>query len=223
MHVDGLLQVQICCCFRYLPPSQTLPFTLFIYLFFWNLLFDFEFSESLSGMSVCCLVHLLSFGLNETSYTRIFLCLPDFSLPIILQDPSLCLQYYNFVISESVFRSEKQYIVCKYDILFKVQSLTGDFADCLSWLQEGSSAGSLLGVHVPFNRWCSQDIGQDAGMSDPRLNLTSQFFRHSETVNSSGCCQCALPPKPWGVLFLQPLFCIYCPQTSEVGHVSVVI
>ena len=36
-----------------------------LYLFFWNLVFDFEFSESLSGMSVCCLVHLLSFGLHE--------------------------------------------------------------------------------------------------------------------------------------------------------------
>lgn len=73
---------------------------------------------------------------------------------------------------------------------------------CLGY-RKVARAGSLLGC-----MWLligPQDIGKDAGMSDPTLSLTSQFFRHSETVHSSGCCQCALPPKPWGILFLQLL------------------
>ena len=41
--------------------------------------------------------------------------------------------------------SEKQSTRCMYDILLKVASLTGNFADPVSWLQERNSAGGLLG------------------------------------------------------------------------------
>ena len=58
-----------------------------------------------------------------------------------------------------------------HHILLKVEPLTGDFTDCVSWLLEGS--WRFVGVPVPFNQWCSQNIGQGVGMSDPRLILTS--------------------------------------------------
>ena len=41
--------------------------------------------------------------------------------------------------------SEKLSTRHMYHILLKVKPLTGDFADCVSWLLEGSSAGRLLG------------------------------------------------------------------------------
>ena len=41
--------------------------------------------------------------------------------------------------------SEKLSTRCMYHILLEVEPLAGDFADCMSWLLEGSSAGGTLG------------------------------------------------------------------------------
>ena len=41
--------------------------------------------------------------------------------------------------------SEKLSTRCMYHILLEVEPLAGDFADCMSWLLEGSSAGGLSG------------------------------------------------------------------------------
>ena len=133
--MDDLLQVQIHCPFKCLPPNlfQSLHF---IYLLFWNSFFEFEFSVFFRYVNFLTCMKF-SFDLDETSYARIFLLLNDFTFPLIFQGHPYVSHCYDSLILVSVFYEWEIVYRWMYDILLKVHLSPGILQTvCLGYRKE---------------------------------------------------------------------------------------
>ena len=152
--MDDLLQVQICCPFKCVPPNsfQSLHFI------FWNSVLSLN-SQSLCQLcSFADLYEVLvwpGWDLMSQDFSP-----PDWSLSLwSFKVPPCVSQCYNSLIFVSIFYGWA--IVCQMYVPHLVSGLISHQGFCrLHVLATGrKQCWRFFGVQVPFSQWCSQDTG----------------------------------------------------------------